>query len=49
MWETNCGGWDARGADLECLACRYSQDGNLQDIECDPAAALMILLVTRDS
>jgi len=48
MWATNCPGWDDRGADLQCLVCRYSQDGKDQDPEADPADAIMILLVTRD-
>jgi alkylation response protein AidB-like acyl-CoA dehydrogenase len=48
MWATNCGGWDDRGADLECLICRYSQDGKEQDPASDPVDSVMILLVTRE-
>ena len=48
MWATNCSGWDDRGADLQCVVCRYSQDGKEQDPSSDPADAVMILLVTRD-
>ena len=46
MWATNTSGWDDRGADLQCLVCRYSQDGKDQDPETDPADSIMILLVT---
>jgi len=46
MWATNSGGWDDRGADLQCVVCRYSQDGSPQDPTSDPASAIMILLVT---
>lgn len=48
MWATNSCGWDDRGADLQCVVCRYSQDGKEQDLSADPAEAIMILLVTRD-
>ena len=48
MWATNCSGWDDRGADLQCVVCRYSQDGKEQDPSSNPADAIMILLVTRD-
>ncbi|KAE8441060.1 hypothetical protein EG329_005922 [Mollisiaceae sp. DMI_Dod_QoI] len=48
IWATNCCGWDDRGADVQCVVCRYSQDGKDQDPEADPAEATMILLVTRD-
>lgn len=48
MWASNCGGWDDRGADIECLVCRYSQDGSPQDPSADPADSILILLVTRD-
>lgn len=48
MWATNCSGWDDRGADLQCVVCRYSQDGREQDPSSDPADAIMIILVTRD-
>jgi nitroalkane oxidase len=48
MWATNCCGWDDHGADLQCLVCRYSQDGSDQNPEADPADSIMILLVTRE-
>jgi alkylation response protein AidB-like acyl-CoA dehydrogenase len=48
MWATNCCGWDDRGADLQCLVCRFSQDGKDQDPKADPADSIMILLVTRE-
>jgi len=48
MWATNCSGWDDRGADLQCVVCRYSQDGSDQDPQSNPADAIMILLVTRE-
>ena len=48
MWATNSSGWDDRGADLQCVVCRYSQDGKEQDPSANPADAIMILMVTRD-
>jgi len=48
MWASNCGGWDDRGADLECVVCRHSPEGNPQDPLAEPTDAVMILLVTRD-
>lgn len=48
MWATNCSGWDDRGADLQCVVCRCSQDGKDQDPTSNPADAVLILLVTRD-
>jgi alkylation response protein AidB-like acyl-CoA dehydrogenase len=48
MWATNSSGWDDRGADLQCVACRFSQDGKNQDPSADPENSIMILLVTRD-
>jgi len=49
MWASNSGGWDDRGADLECVVCRHSQDGSPQDPSSNPADAILILLVTRDT
>jgi alkylation response protein AidB-like acyl-CoA dehydrogenase len=48
MWTTNSPGWDDRGAHLQCVVCRYSQDGGPQDPSIEPAEAVMILLVTRE-
>lgn len=48
MWTTNSCGWDDGGADLQCVVCRYSQDGSPQDPSSDPASAIVILLVTRE-
>ena len=48
MWATNCSGWNGRSADLQCVLCRYSQDGKTQDPSVDPADSIMMLLVTRD-
>jgi alkylation response protein AidB-like acyl-CoA dehydrogenase len=48
MWASNSGGWDDHGADLECVVCRYSQDGSPQDPSSNPADVILILLVTRD-
>lgn len=48
MWTTNSCGWDDRGADLQCVVCRYSQDGSPQDPESDPADSVMIFLVTKE-
>ena len=48
MWTTNSCGWDDRGADLQCVVCRFSQDGEPQDPNVDPAENIMIILVTRE-
>ncbi|KAJ0124290.1 hypothetical protein J7T55_005628 [Diaporthe amygdali] len=48
LWTTNSGGWDGKGADLQCVVCRYSEDGGLPDPTKDPAEDILILLVTRD-
>jgi alkylation response protein AidB-like acyl-CoA dehydrogenase len=48
MWATNFSGWDDRGADLQCVVCRHSQDGKDQDPTSDPADAVLILLVARE-
>lgn len=47
MWATNCSGWDDRGADLQCVVCRYSPDGSPQDPTSNPADNILILAVTR--
>ncbi|KAL2006072.1 hypothetical protein VTN00DRAFT_9726 [Thermoascus crustaceus] len=46
LWTTNSGGWDGKGADLQCVVCRYSQDNSPQDPSADPSAAILILIVT---
>lgn len=48
MWATNSSGWEDRGADLQCLVCRHSQDGKDQDHEANPADSIMILLITQE-
>ncbi|TAQ90821.1 hypothetical protein B7494_g879 [Chlorociboria aeruginascens] len=48
MWATNCAGWEDHGADLQCLVCRYSQDGKPQNPAQDPKNGIMILLITPD-
>ena len=54
VWATNSGGWDGKGADLQCLVCRQvnTADGangvnGVHDNE-DPAKSIIILMVTRD-
>lgn len=48
LWTTNSGGWDGKGADLQCVVCRYSDDGGPADPNTDPADDILILLVTPD-
>ncbi|KAG8164024.1 hypothetical protein KVR01_005942 [Diaporthe batatas] len=50
MWTTNSGGWDGKGADLQCVVCRHSdsEDGGPPDPARDPAGDILILLVTPD-
>lgn len=47
LWTTNSGGWDGRGADLQCVVCRNLPDGGPPDKSKDPAENILILLVTR--
>jgi nitroalkane oxidase len=54
VWTTNSGGWDGKGADLQCLVCREvkSADGvnginGAHSID-NPAQSIIILMVTRD-
>lgn len=46
LWTTNSGGWEGKGADLQCVVCRYSDDGGPPDATRDPAEDILILLVT---
>ncbi|ROV87583.1 hypothetical protein VMCG_10609 [Cytospora schulzeri] len=48
LWTTNSGGWDGKGADLQCVVCRNSPDGGPPDPTRDPAQDILILLVTRE-
>ncbi|KAJ9196006.1 hypothetical protein DTO164E3_6544 [Paecilomyces variotii] len=48
LWTTNSSGWDGKGADLQCVVCRYSPDGSPQDPSADPASSILILIVTRE-
>ncbi|KAK7535473.1 acyl-CoA dehydrogenase/oxidase [Phyllosticta citricarpa] len=51
MWTTNSGGWDGRGAELQCVVCRCVRDDDdhgLQNPERDPADDVLILLVTPE-
>lgn len=29
MWATNCAGWDDRGAELQCVTCRFAEDSRI--------------------
>lgn len=49
LWTTNSGGWDGRGADLQCVVCRNAPDGGPPDPSKDPAEDILILLVTRET
>ena len=60
LWTTNSGGWDGKGADLQCVVCRQVQsentangvngvDGAHHDSPEDPAKSIIILLVARDT
>lgn len=48
LWTTNSGGWEGKGADLQCVVCRYSEDGGPPDPAKDPVEDILILLVTPD-
>ncbi|KAH7555882.1 hypothetical protein BM1_06408 [Bipolaris maydis] len=47
LWTTNSGGWDQRGADLQCIVCRQGKPDVPQDSASDPISNILILLVTR--
>ena len=48
MWATNCGGWDGRGADLQCLVCRQVETEGEPNNASNPAANIIFFCVTRD-
>ncbi|KAJ9137519.1 putative acyl-CoA dehydrogenase [Pleurostoma richardsiae] len=49
LWTTNSGGWDGRGADLQCVVCRLLGDPTAPpDVEAEPASLILILMVTRE-
>ncbi|KAI3393853.1 hypothetical protein diail_3580 [Diaporthe ilicicola] len=48
LWTTNSGGWDGKGADLQCVVCRRSDDSAPLDPARDPAEDILILLVTPE-
>ncbi|KAH7081793.1 DASH complex subunit Spc34-domain-containing protein [Paraphoma chrysanthemicola] len=48
LWATNSGGWDQRGADLQCVVCREGQMNEPQEPDSDPSSHILILLVTRE-
>ncbi|KAH7080638.1 acyl-CoA dehydrogenase/oxidase [Paraphoma chrysanthemicola] len=48
LWTTNSGGWDQRGADLQCVVCREGQPNEPQDPDSDPSSRVLVLLVTRE-
>lgn len=53
VWTTNSGGWDGKGADLQCLVCREVKTDTVNGTngvhaEEDPAKSIIILMVTRD-
>ncbi|KAK0100347.1 hypothetical protein ONS96_007627 [Cadophora gregata f. sp. sojae] len=48
IWATSSCGWDDRGPDLMCVVCRFSEDGQPQEPDVDPAESSMILLIPRE-
>lgn len=48
LWTTNSAGWDGKGADLQCVVCRYCTDDRLLPSD-TPASAVVVLLVTRET
>lgn len=48
LWTSNSGGWEKKGADLQCVVCRYSEDGGPQDPDRDPAEDILLLMVTPE-
>ncbi|MCJ1390731.1 hypothetical protein MMC18_003592 [Xylographa bjoerkii] len=43
------GGWDDRGADLQCVVCRHAQAGEAEHPERDPKEDILVLMVTRQT
>ncbi|KAH8727822.1 acyl-CoA dehydrogenase/oxidase [Phaeosphaeriaceae sp. PMI808] len=48
FWTTNSGGWDQRGAALQCVVCREGKPGEPQNPGSDPASSILILIITRE-
>jgi alkylation response protein AidB-like acyl-CoA dehydrogenase len=49
LWTTNSGGWDGKGADLQCVVARVvEEDEAEQDPKSDPRKNIIVLLVTRE-
>lgn len=48
LWTTNSGGWDNRGAELQCVVARESKPNTPQDPSADPASSILILIITRN-
>ncbi|EED23575.1 acyl-CoA dehydrogenase, putative [Talaromyces stipitatus ATCC 10500] len=48
LWTTNSAGWDGKGADLQCVVCRYCTNDELLPTD-TPASAVVVLLVTRET
>ncbi|KAF2279848.1 Nitroalkane oxidase in complex with Spermine, A competitive inhibitor [Westerdykella ornata] len=48
LWTTNSGGWDQRGADVQCVVCRQGRPNTAQDPSSNPADHILILIVTRE-
>jgi hypothetical protein len=48
LWTTNSGGWDQRGAHLQCVVCRHGKPNIPQDPYSNPASNILILLITRE-
>ncbi|KAL1644594.1 hypothetical protein SLS61_008760 [Didymella pomorum] len=48
LWTTNSGGWDSRGADVQCVVCRQGRPNEPQDPAVDPSANILMLVITRE-
>ncbi|OGM40787.1 hypothetical protein ABOM_011146 [Aspergillus bombycis] len=49
LWTTNSAGWDRKGADLQCVVCRYCEGGPESSPARDLRSSVVILIVTREN
>jgi alkylation response protein AidB-like acyl-CoA dehydrogenase len=48
LWTTNSGGWDSRGADVQCVVCRQGRPASRQETAADPSSHILMLIITRE-
>ncbi|KAH6613821.1 putative electron transport oxidoreductase [Boeremia exigua] len=48
LWTTNSGGWDSRGADVQCVVCRQGRPNEPQNPAVNPSSNILMLAITRE-